>query len=199
MQDLSTQTTTFFALLNQPAITIYSAELSKSMQVAGLMAQPVHVVLQGKYQSLRQLFWQFAKQPMLISINHFSIEQLAKKQFQLTLNVLLFNVLIFNSIYHPLSFNERSAPFCLMENHGSLHHDQDNNQLQKTSLNTINMVGFMQNQAQTQALLWLPSHKIVAVKIGDVIAKERWLVTNIQKNFVQVVLGQQQQKIKMKG
>lgn len=174
-----------WVLLYQSGLKIKTVHFSRIESSIFADVENMHLVMEGNFQQFYNFIFalnQLAYTALLTNFSCKTIQNLLK----IEINLLLFKHV--PSKNHPYQFLPNiHNPFCFA---GGMMIENNFDKLRSVSLKQLKMAGYMQQGNHQEALIRLPSGRVVEVKPGFTIGKEGGLVTDICSDRIILMLAE---------
>ena len=180
------------ALANQYAVSIQSMQFyTPTMQLPDDIT--MHLVVEGRVEPLSRFALALMSNENGIAILNFSYRLLGQLKLQLEADVQVIpnHVGLLQMSSKQEAFLFVRNPFCQADNHMPPITRDDRALLMAIPLTQIRMTGLIQQAARKLALLTLPTGVVVDVAVGDVVGKEKGVITDISADRVEVLVGKE--------
>jgi Tfp pilus assembly protein PilO len=180
-----------FELVNSSGLKLQSVRFAMPQEFSVMGVDMAHLTVKGGFAEISSFIFSIANQPSPILMTDFSYKSVDGSQLLMTMDILALKV---NLKKLPLygdeaGFADVHNPFCALSSAMPVSQEDAVSKMQSTLLRQIKMVGYLHQAPRSSALVQLPNSVVMEVGLGNVIGRERGIVTNVERDFMQVMLS----------
>jgi Tfp pilus assembly protein PilO len=185
-----------FTLAYESGLSIQSFNLVPQSEFDPHTLHKIHLIIRGDFLQITEFLSRMTKELKVIVMTDFSYTSRQENKFIISMDVLLgrnsLQKLTLNSptIYHDES---RHNPFCLTANELILKNERE--ELLRTPLAHIQMIGYLQQDNRVMAIVLSPSGAVFDINIHSSLGAEQGVVAAITPHYLIVKINGKEQRI----